>query len=318
MKTHIFHTRQIKKAAALIQAGELVAFPTETVYGLWADATNHEALKKIFIAKGRPQDNPLIIHISDREQLDEIAKYDTSSPLINKVIESFWPGPLTLILKKTKKIPLIATGQINTVAIRMPSNTIARQLIRLAGVPIAAPSANISGKPSGTSFQDVFEDFDGKICGIIRWKDSQIGLESTVIDLTKKTPLLVRPWAISFEKLKKVLPDIELYKPKKNQKLISPGMKYKHYSPEATIILFEQWTESKMKEKIKSLSKEMKKIHIVHAEKTKTFSHNLYKMFRECDKNHIDYILISWIDEKWLWLALMNRIRKASTEIVRP
>ncbi len=125
-------------------------------------------MKKIFIAKGRPQDNPLIIHISDREQLDEIAKYDTSSPLINKVIESFWPGPLTLILKKTKKIPLIATGQINTVAIRMPSNTIARQLIRLAGVPIAAPSANISGKPSGTSFQDVFEDFDGKICGIIR------------------------------------------------------------------------------------------------------------------------------------------------------
>ena len=200
MKTRIFGAKQVKLAAALIAKGELVAFPTETVYGLGADALNPEAVKKIFVAKGRPSDNPLIVHVTGIEDAKKLAFVTEKA---EKLMKKFWPGPLTIVLKKRQIVPKEVTAGLATVAVRMPKNRIALELIRLSKKPIAAPSANLSGKPSTTSFGHVFDDLNGKVAGIIKSADSEIGLESTVIDLASKTPLLLRPGAVTFEQLKK-------------------------------------------------------------------------------------------------------------------
>ncbi len=312
MRTKIFTSKQLKKAAQLIKNGELVAFPTETVYGLGANALEPKAVKKIFKAKGRPADNPLIVHISKEEQLHELA---FTTPKTKKLIQKFWPGPLTIVLKKKKIIPKEVTGGLDTVAVRMPKDKIALKFIELAGVPIAAPSANISGKPSGTSFAHVFEDFNGTIAGIIKSYSCEIGLESTVIDLTTKTPVLLRPGGVSFERLKKVLPDLILASNKRIREVKSPGVKYKHYSPNAKIILFEKNAINKMEHHRIKYEKHNKKVKIISPEKTKKFSKKLFNMFRQCDKEKVDIILISPVDEKGIGLAIMNRIRKAASKI---
>ena len=312
MKTKIFTSRQLKEAAQLIKNGELVAFPTETVYGLGVNALASEAVKKIFSAKGRPSDNPLIVHIAKKEQLNEFAFVTTEA---TKIIQKFWPGPLTIILKN-KNIPKEVTGGLNTVAVRMPKNKIALKLIELAGVPIAAPSANISGKPSSTSFEHVLEDFNGKIAGIIQSHACEIGIESTVIDLTTKTPILLRPGAFSFEELKKALPNLTLTSNKKSEKAKSPGMKYKHYSPNAKIILFEKSAINELETYKIDLEKHNKKTITIVPKKTKKFSKELFNIFRQCDKENIDVILISSVSEKGIGLALMDRIRKAASKII--
>jgi L-threonylcarbamoyladenylate synthase len=317
MKTNIFSTKQIKEAAEIIKLGGLVAFPTETVYGLGANALDPEAVKKIFIAKGRPSDNPLIVHISNLKDLSKIAKVGSSKKdLVDKVIKKFWPGPLTIILNKTSTIPLETSGGLNTVAIRMPNNKIALDLIKYSGFPIAAPSANISGKPSGTCFSHVFSDFNGKISGIIKSKSCEIGLESTVIDLTTKIPVLLRSGAVSFEDLKKVLPNLEIHSTSKSKVIKSPGMKYKHYSPDAKIVLFEKTAHEKIPEYSKQLKLQKKKVKIILSDKNKSLSKNLFKIFRQCDNDRVDYILISSVEEKGIGMALMNRIRKASSQII--
>lgn len=227
-------------AANVIREGGLVAFPTETVYGIGANSFNEEAVKKIFIAKGRPQDNPLIVHIAELEQI-----YDLVEDVPQKaktLMKKFWPGPLTLIFKKSEKVPYVNTAGMDTVAIRMPSNPIAHLLIKRAEVPISAPSANVSGKPSPTDASHVIEDLYGKVDVIIDGGKCDVGVESTVLDLTEKVPVILRPGAVTLEMLKEVIGNVEvdpslLKKPKEDLKPKSPGMKYKHYSPNAEVYI---------------------------------------------------------------------------------
>jgi L-threonylcarbamoyladenylate synthase len=317
MKTTIFSTKQIKKAAEIIKQGGLVAFPTETVYGLGANALDPKTIKKIFSAKGRPSDNPLIVHISDINDLYQITKISESKKeLVHKVIDNFWPGPLTIVLPKTDKVPFETSGGLNTVAVRMPNNKIALNLIKYSGFPIAAPSANISGKPSGTSFSHVFDDFNGKIDGIIKSKNCNIGLESTVVDLTTKYPVLLRSGGVSFEDLKRIMPNLKIITSSKSKITKSPGMKYKHYSPEAKIILFENSAYEKITTYTQKLKLQKNKVKVILSHKNKNLAKKLFKIFRQCDKENIDYILISSVEETGIGLALMNRIRKASSKII--
>ncbi len=309
MKTKIFSLEQIKKAAELIRKGGLVAFPTETVYGIGANAFDPEPVKKIFIAKGRPSDNPLIVHIAKKKQLNEIAKIKLSEKiLVEKLIQKFWPGPLTIVLKKTEKIPLEVTGGLNTVAVRMPKKKIALRLINYSKVPIAAPSANLSGKPSGTCFEHVFEDFNGKIAGIIKSKSCEIGLESTVVDLTTDRPILLRPGAISFEELKKFLPNLRKHSCKKINKVKSPGMKYKHYSPDAMVFIVKNDNE------IKTICEEhpSKKIKILKYSDEIGMAKNLYKDFLKSDKEGYNIIIVREVKDRGFGCAIMDRLRKAS------
>ncbi len=247
----------IRQAVRLIRRGEVVAFPTETVYGLGANALNPSAVKKIFEAKGRPADNPLIIHIHNKKDLKKLAR--DIPEITEKIIEKFWPGPLTIVLKKSKIVPKITTGGLNTVAIRMPQNKIASLLIKEAGVPLAAPSANFFGRPSPTLAKHVSADLAGRISMILDGGKTKIGIESTVIDLTGKTPMLLRPGGVTLEQIQRLLGEIKIHpmiKGKKS-KLIhrSPGMKYKHYSPNAKVILIEGPTQNADKKILQLVSR---------------------------------------------------------------
>jgi L-threonylcarbamoyladenylate synthase len=313
MKTQIFSSKQIQQAAELIRKGELVAFPTETVYGLGANAFDSKAVRKIFEAKQRPCDNPLIVHVADAKDVEKIAYINDKA---KKLISKFWPGPLTIILKKKDIIPKEVTAGLDSVAIRMPRNKIALKLIEFSSVPIAAPSANLSGKPSTTAFEHVYDDLNGKIAGIIKSKDCEIGLESSVVDLTSITPLLLRPGAVTLEDLKKIFPDTKLYKTK-TKKPRSPGMKYRHYAPIAKVILFEPAASDKVLEYKKNYENTGKKVFVIKNNSLKKTSKDLFKKFREADKEKADYILVMGVKEKGLGLALMNRIRKAASEVVK-
>ena len=240
MKTEILNDKDavdIERAAELIANGGLVAFPTETVYGLGANALDSEAVKKIFDAKGRPQDNPLIIHLSSP---DEVDKYAYITPLFTK-LSRFMPGPLTVILKKRSIIPCEVSAGLDTVAVRVPSYAPARELIRRAGVPIAAPSANISGKPSTTKAEHVISDMSGRIDAILCGDDSEVGVESTIVKLTGENSLTIcRPGGITKEMLLTVCENVDIDQAvleKFDGKPIAPGMKYKHYAPNAEVII---------------------------------------------------------------------------------
>ena len=230
----------LKRAAGLLKNGELVAVPTETVYGLAANALNGEAVSNIFKAKGRPQDNPLIVHIANIEEIYPLVKnFDTRA---KKLADAFWPGPLTIILPKSERIPKEVSAGLDTVAIRMPSHPIARQIIELCGCPLAAPSANTSGKPSPTTAQHVMDDMNGKIAAVVDGGACSVGVESTVITLASDVPRVLRPGGITPEQLKSVLGEVEIDKAvfkalEEGQKVLSPGMKYKHYSPNARVII---------------------------------------------------------------------------------
>lgn len=317
--TKVLNSSEIHQAVDLIKKGEVVAFPTETVYGLGANALDINAIKKIYLAKGRPSDNPLIVHIGKKNDIYALTNIteDKTRKIVSKLILKFWPGPLTLILPKTQKIPSEITGGLDSVAIRMPKNKIALKLITSSGVPIAAPSANISGKPSSTSFKHVFQDFEGKIPAIIKAKSSKIGIESTVLDLTQKNPTILRPGGVSFEEIKEILPNVRLHKNKKTIKVKSPGMKYKHYSPNAKIYLFEFGKEKEFETYVKKFKKEKIKFKIIKTDDKISLSKNLFKEFRESDEKNFDYILIFAVKEEGLGLGLMNRIRKAATKIIR-
>ncbi len=227
-------------AACLLQEGQVVGIPTETVYGLAGNAYSEDAVKRIFEAKGRPQDNPLIVHISDFSEI-----YDLVSEVPEKakmLAEAFWPGPLTIILPKSHKVPLCVTGGLDTVAVRCPSHPVANRLIKVAGLPLAAPSANLSGKPSPTTAQHVYTDLNGRIPMVIDGGECAEGVESTVITLATPVPKLLRPGNITISQLKNVLGEVDvddavLNPLKKGERVSSPGMKYKHYSPDAQIII---------------------------------------------------------------------------------
>lgn len=231
----------LEQAAKLISDNEVVAFPTETVYGLGGNALSKEAIEKIYIAKGRPSDNPLIVHIANISDLDALVL--EIPDIAKKLMEKFWPGPLTLIFKKSENVPVEVTGGLDTVAIRMPSHKVARDLIRLSGVPVAAPSANISGKPSPTTFDHVINDLSGRVSAIVCGDVSSVGLESTVLDVSGENPMILRPGGVTFEMLSEFVDELT-YDPaivnmSEDEKLIpkSPGMKYRHYSPNAPLVV---------------------------------------------------------------------------------
>ena len=248
METKVFVARdnyindeELKEASAVIRSGGLVAFPTETVYGLGGDATNPEASRKIYAAKGRPSDNPLIVHIADFSQLRNIVAEVPQEA--EKLAEAFWPGPLTMILRKNDVIPYETTGGLDTVAIRMPSHPVARAFLQDSGCMIAAPSANTSGRPSPTTAQHVWEDLHGKIEILLDGGPVGIGIESTIVDLSEERPMILRPGFITQEMLSAVLGDVGmdpgLASENSKQPPKAPGMRYRHYAPKADLTLVE-------------------------------------------------------------------------------
>ena len=323
----------LTQAARLLQQGEVVAFPTETVYGLGADGLNGAAVAKIFAAKGRPADNPLILHIADKNDILLLTTGLTANA--KALMEAFWPGPLTLIVDKSALIPDEVSAGLDTVGVRMPSHPVAAQLIALTGRPIAAPSANISGKPSPTDAQAVLDDMQGKVAGIVDGGRCGIGVESTVVDTTSPVPMILRPGGITREMLEAVLGAVEVdptlagstdFKPK------APGMKYRHYAPEAAMYLFEGAATGYLPQTAKQAAAQGLKVGVLcSAELAAQFAaaenniavscwgsevsdlaEQLYAMLRAFDKQQVDVILAEGVDEAGLGLAVMNRLRKAA------
>lgn len=324
----------IKEAAKIIKEGGTVAFPTETVYGLGANCFDEEAIDKIFLAKGRPQDNPLILHVSNVEQVYTLV--ESVSERAKMLMERFWPGPLTLIFNKSEKVSKKVTGGLSTVAIRMPNHKVALSLIEESGVPIAAPSANLSGRPSPTEASHVIEDLFGKIDMIIDGGRVNIGVESTVLDISVEIPTILRPGRVTIEDLLQVFPKVE-YDPsiiKDDAKIIpkSPGQKYKHYAPKAKMIGFIGEIEdvvSTISSYTKQYINEGKKVGIMATEETRdrypegtvlvvgsrekkeTIARDLFKVLREFDELGVDIILGEGVDTLGIGRAIMNRMKKA-------
>lgn len=327
----------LKDAASILQKEGLVAFPTETVYGLGGDALDTEAAKKIYAAKGRPSDNPLIVHIADIDSLRELTKEvpEKAYQLANK----FWPGPLTMIMSKSNKVPYGTTGGLDTVAIRMPSNKIALQLIRESGVCIAAPSANTSGRPSPTKAEHVIEDLDGKIDMIIDGGAVGIGLESTIVDMTSEIPTILRPGYITKEMLEGVIGVVEIDKTiiaKKmdpNLKPKAPGMKYKHYAPKADLTIVEgaeQAVVDKINDYAAQKMEDGYQVGVIATDETfarykascvktigsrhdeEQIARGLYAVLRDFDEQQVDVIYSEGFADNKLGQAIMNRLLKAA------
>ena len=326
----------IEKAANILKQGGLVAFPTETVYGLGANGLDAVACKKIYEAKGRPSDNPLILHIADFEDLNRIVAYVPEEAKV--VMEKFWPGPITLVFPQAECVPKEITGGFDTVAVRFPSNEIARSIIRASGLPIAAPSANSSGKPSPTRASHVEFDLKGKIDMIVDGGATDVGLESTILDVSGKVPMILRPGAITKEMLEQVLEKVlidpaVMSKPDKDLKPKAPGMKYTHYSPKARVILV-KGEMNKVIEKINLLIKEDidkgLKVGVMAIDQTKdcyslgevlsvgdrenpeTIGANLFKILRNFDYIGAEVVYSEVFDEKGEGMAIMNRLNKAA------
>lgn len=326
----------VAEAAAALREGGLVAFPTETVYGLGANALDEEASAKIYGAKGRPSDNPLIVHIAEKNSVYELA--EDVPEVAEKLMEAFWPGPLTIIFPKASCIPYTITGGLDTVGIRFPDHPAALALIQEAGVPIAAPSANTSGKPSPTRADHVWTDMQGRIDWILDGGEVGIGVESTIIDVTGKVPMILRPGFITREMIAQVIGNVEIdpavtapasagLHPK------APGMKYRHYAPKAPLVIVEGEIK-RVVEKINELAEAAvlsgKICGIIATEETKdrypkgliksigyrskeeSIAHNLYAVLREFDEASVDMIYSEGFSDDHLGWAIMNRLRKAA------
>ncbi|MEG1482736.1 L-threonylcarbamoyladenylate synthase [Clostridium sp.] len=324
----------IKEAADMIKNGGVVAFPTETVYGLGANALKEDCVKKIFIAKGRPQDNPLIIHVASKN-IDEYVK--NVPEIANKLMDNFWPGPLTLILEKKDIIPMETSANLNTIGIRMPSNRIAMELIKQSGVPIAAPSANISGRPSPTNIERCIEDLTGRVDFILGGEVSEVGLESTIVDCTVYPPMILRPGGITLEMLKRIDENIQIDKGLLNNskefKPKAPGMKYRHYAPNAKLKIISgnnKKTIEKINEMVQNYIDEEKSVGILTTkENSKEYpkgevvilgeennleeiASNLFNALRKFNDLGVDIILAEAFSEEGIGVAIMNRLNKAA------
>ena len=325
----------INLACELLKKGEVVAVPTETVYGLAGDATNGSAIKKIFEAKGRPADNPLIVHIASLDMLDGIvSKFNEDA---KKLAENFWPGPLTIIMPKGNKVCKETTAGLDSVGVRMPANEIAREIILRSGVPFSAPSANISGKPSPTTAQDVFADMNGKINLIIDGGESDAGVESTVISVLEDTPVILRPGIVTKEDIEKVLnKEVKVAKEvtegvKADSIVRSPGMKYKHYAPNAKVTIvkgslenFVKFVELNKKENtlVMCFDGEEKLMPVSaisygNINDPKSQAHNLFAVLRELDKENAKQVFVRCPETTGVSLAVYNRlIRSAGFNII--
>ncbi|KIR02340.1 YrdC/Sua5 family protein, required for threonylcarbamoyladenosine (t(6)A) formation in tRNA [Lachnospiraceae bacterium TWA4] len=309
-----------KEAAKIIRSGGLVAFPTETVYGLGGNALDPMAAKKIYEAKGRPSDNPLIAHISSLEQLTPLVK--TITPLAKSLMDKFWPGPMTLIFNKSELVPLETTGGLQTVAVRMPNHPVALKLIQEANVPIAAPSANLSGKPSPTKASHVIEDLSGRIDMILDGGDTDIGIESTIIDVTSDEPVILRPGFITSNQIGQMKEDSSVPEDRRPK---APGMKYKHYAPKASLVVIKGKKEDVLAELLKHQDEgiictdETRSYYsgnyvksIGSRKDVKSVAHNLYRVLREFDETPVKMIYSESFDETELGLSVMNRLLKAA------
>ena len=324
----------IEKAAKIIRKGGLVAFPTETVYGLGADAMNADAVGRIYEAKGRPSDNPMIVHISRASDIGQLTPM--LSPQIVEIIDNFWPGPLTIVVKKKPDVPDRTTGGLDTVAVRLPDSEVARALISASCCPIAAPSANLSGGPSPTRAQDVIDDMNGRIDAIITGEDCRVGIESTVLDLSGEEPVILRPGIITVEaieaalgrevkydaSLKEAAKHVQLdpsqgvsesdFKPK------SPGMKYKHYAPKAEMVVVEGERERVKEEiaRLKALNEKIGNSVGVILFEEKAFleaAHDFFAKLRDLDNEGVDMILAGALsDSDGVGFAVMNRMLKSA------
>lgn len=327
---------ELLEAAEILRGGGLVAFPTETVYGLGANALDEAAAKKIYAAKGRPSDNPLIAHISSMEELPALVREIPEAG--RKLAEKYWPGPLTMIFPKKDVVPYGTTGGLDTVAVRMPSDPVANRLIKLAGIPVAAPSANTSGRPSPTTAQHVWQDMNGKIEMILDGGPVGIGVESTIVDVSGPVPVLLRPGAVTMEMLEAVAGHVEIDPaiqgpPREDLRPKAPGMKYRHYAPHGDLILVEGALEAVV-ERINSLSREREeegcRVGVICTEETReryhygeirsvgqrakeeTIAHNLFAVLREFDDLGVDYIYSESFSRDHLGQAIMNRLTKAA------
>lgn len=328
-------TEALERAAAIIRDGGLVAFPTETVYGLGADALSAEASKKIYAAKGRPSDNPLIVHVAEFSDMEKIAQEMPEEA--KKLADAFWPGPLTMIVRKNDKVPYETTGGMDTVAVRMPNHPVALELIRRSGGYIAAPSANTSGKPSPTLAEHVAFDMDGRIPMILDGGPVGIGIESTIVDLTEDIPMILRPGYITPKMLEKVIGEVKmdpgiiasdsLQKPK------APGMKYKHYAPKGDLVIVEgkkqavaetinhltkMDTEAGLKTAVIASDENLSlydadcKINIGSREHEESIAANLYEVLREMDEMGVQKMYSESFAGGGLGAAIMNRLLKAA------
>lgn len=313
-------TKSPIEAAEFIKQGGIAAFPTETVYGLGADIFNETAIAKIFEAKQRPADNPFIAHIGDLEQISLIAGEIPAHA--QKFIEEFFPGPLTIVLQKSPPVPAIATAGLSTIGVRMPRNELARQFLKACGTPVAAPSANISGRPSPTSWQAVFEDLDSRIDCILQGEPTEIGLESTVVDCSGDVPILLRMGSVSLKMLRRIVPETRIYQPVLDETPRSPGLKHKHYAPNAQVVLMDFESEiSDLKFEISDRefkafigqNKPERKFELVKiCGSIDEYAASFFEFFRECDRRKVDTIYCQTVDETGIGAALMDRLRRAA------
>lgn len=332
MKTEILTENEAERAGEILRRGGLVAIPTETVYGLAANALDGEAVSGIFRAKGRPMDNPLIVHIAETEELEPLVKEVPEKAF--KLMERFWPGPLTIIMPKSDIIPDEVSAGLDTVAIRMPSHPVARKVLKCAGIPLAAPSANTSGKPSPTTAEHVYRDLDGKIDAIVDGGPCDVGVESTVITLCSEVPRLLRPGRVTPEELASVLGDIEvddavLHPLKEGAVVRSPGMKYKHYSPAADVIVvsgslpdFREYVnrmaeENKGKTAALVFEGEEKGINCEtlsfgRKDSDEEHANRLFGALRKTDEMGIDTVYVRCPSAEGVGLAVMNRLLRAA------
>lgn len=324
-----YNEEKIKEAAQDILNGKLVIFPTETVYGIGANALNDNACKNIFKAKGRAGDNPLIVHVNNVDMIKQLV--EEPNEIEKTLINTFYPGPFTLILKAKNIIPKSVTAGLDTVGIRMPSNKIANKLIEFAGIPIAAPSANVSGRPSGTKIEDILKEFDGKVSTIIDDGMVDIGLESTVVRVIDNKVRILRPGKITKEDIEKLGIEVEidnniLGKYDGKEKVLSPGMKYRHYAPNTKCMMVYSKNEEAMVNKINELIKDKKalvvcrdknfdkydtKNKIKMGNSLEEMAHNIFSILRQVDNYNVDIVIIEGMQKDGLGLALNNRLLRA-------
>ena len=300
------------EAAEFVRRGGVVAFPTETVYGLGANVFDEKAIAKIFEAKQRPNDNPLIAHVGNVEQIKLLVKEIT--PNARKFIEAFFPAPLTLVLPKAESVPLIATANLDTIGVRMPRNKLARQFLKYCETPLVAPSANLSGKPSPTDWRAVYEDLGGRIDCILQGAATEIGLESTVVDCTATVPLVLRSGAISLEDLREIIPETEIYRVKNDDVVRSPGLKHRHYSPRARVVLVNSGfriQNSRFTAFIGLTDSEVEFDLMKICRSVEEYARDVFAFFRECDRAGIKTIYCETVEEKGIGAALMDRLRRA-------
>ena len=339
MDTRILGTddKGITEAAKILKEGGLVAFPTETVYGLGANAMDDEAVSKVYAAKGRPSDNPMIVHVAKPQDLTLLT--DNITDDMKKLAENFWPGPLTMVVQAKPQVSRITTGGLDTVAVRIPDNETTLKLIETAGMPLAGPSANLSGHPSPTSSNHVYDDLQGRIDAVIQGEICKVGIDSTVVDMTSPEPVILRPGIVTAEDLEKVLgKKVELdpavlQKPKisNNGKLLeteddykpkAPGMKYKHYAPKAEMMIFVGEPE---KVRLAIAAEKMARVEfgqkvgvlIFDSDKPKEAAHDFFAQLRAFDKSGVDVILAAALKEDGVGLAVMNRMFKSAGYNIR-